>query len=183
MSSRERVQRSTRPSAAGEVDLRPIVHGDLAEVIAIERRVYRTPWSLAMFLLELSKRDTLGLAARVGGRLCGYAVCSRFHDDWHLMTLAVEPSLQRNGVGQALLRELIGRLDDAHLVGAIPEPRITLEVRRSNEPAIRLYTAHGFLPAGVRPGYYADSREDALILWRTPATLRGELTDIPGTGP
>ncbi len=180
MSSRRRTLTTTRPSAAGEIELRPLVQGDLAEVIAIERRVYPTPWSLAMFLLELSKRDTLALAARRDGALCGYAVCSRYDHDWHLMTLAVDLPLQRQGIGRVLLSELIGRLEDAYLVGAIPWPRITLEVRRSNTAAQRLYAAHGFLAAGVRPGYYAEAGEDALILWRTPATLHGRLDDIPG---
>lgn len=168
MTSRRRILTTTRPSAAGEIELRPLVQGDLAAVIAIERRVYPTPWSLAMFVLELSKRDTLGLAARHDGVLCGYAVCSRYDRDWHLMTLAVDLPLQRQGVGRALLSELIGRLDDAHLLGAIPEPRITLEVRRSNVVAQRLYAAHGFLEAGVRRGYYSETGEDALILWRNP---------------
>ena len=174
--------RSTRQSAAGEVELRPLLQSDLAEVIAIERRAYRTPWSLAMFVLELSKRDTLGLAARAAGGLRGYVICSRYDRDWHLMTLAVDVPYQRRGIGRALLRELIERLEDAHLVGAIAEPRITLEVRRSNLAAQRLYAAHGFLEAGVRPGYYAADGEDALILWRTRATLRGETSDIPGLG-
>lgn len=168
MSSRRRTLITTRPSAAGEIELRPLVQADLAEVIAIERRVYPTPWSLAMFVLELSKRDTLGLAARRDGVLCGYAVCSRYDRDWHLMTLAVALPCQRQGVGHALLGELIGRLEDAHLVGAIPSPRITLEVRRSNAAAQRLYAAHGFVEAGVRTGYYAETGEDALILWRNP---------------
>ena len=60
---------------------------------------------------------------------------------------------------------------------------MTLEVRRSNHGAIALYESFGFKAAGVRPRYYADNGEDALIMWRTPATLRGSLDDVPAADP
>ena len=60
---------------------------------------------------------------------------------------------------------------------------ITLEVRRSNQPAIRLYEREGFRAAGLRRRYYQDNGEDALVMWRTPATLAGHLDDVPNPGP
>jgi [ribosomal protein S18]-alanine N-acetyltransferase len=146
--------------------IRVLVHPDLTDVIAIERRVYPTPWSLAMFVLELSKQTGICLAAVCRGRLVGYLICSRYDTVWHVMNLAVDTPQQRQGVASALLGELYRRVDD---VGA----RFTLEVRRSNAVAIRLYEREGFRSAGVRPRYYQDNGEDALVMWRTPATLAG----------
>ena len=61
--------------------------------------------------------------------------------------------------------------------------QLTLEVRRSNHGGIALYDGFGFLAAGTRRRYYQDNGEDALIMWRTPATLNGSLADIPAAGP
>ena len=155
--------------------IRRLVYGDLPEVIGIERRCFPTPWSLAMFVLELSKPAGVCLALEEGGRLAGYLVCSRFEDVWHLMNVSVDPDRQRRGHARALIGELLGHLGD----GA----RLTLEVRPSNAPAIALYEGFGFLAVGRRKSYYHDNGEDAVIMWRTPATLRGSLEDVPAAGP
>jgi ribosomal-protein-alanine N-acetyltransferase len=149
-------------------------------VIAIERRVFPTPWSLAMFVLELSKQSGICLAAtRSSGRtrrLIGYLICSRYETVWHVMNIAVDAGYQRQGVAAALLAELYRRVDDE-------QARYTLEVRRSNQLAIRLYEREGFRAAGLRRRYYQDNGEDALVMWRTPATLAGHLDDVPNPGP
>jgi ribosomal-protein-alanine N-acetyltransferase len=132
-------------------------------VIAIERRAFPTPWSLAMFVLELSKPSSICLAAIENGAIVGYLICSRYADVWHLMNIAVDPLAQRRGYGRALLEELLER--------AGPDEAYTLEVRLSNAPAIALYEAFGFRSAGTRPRYYHDTGEDAMIMWRaTQAT-------------
>jgi ribosomal-protein-alanine N-acetyltransferase len=132
-------------------------------VIAIERRTFTTPWSLAMFVLELSKSTGLCLAAAdEDGELLGYLICSRFDTVWHLMNVAVDPGQRRRGVGSALLAQMIER--------AGPDEEYTLEVRPSNEQAITLYERLGFRAAGRRPRYYRDNGEDALIMWRTLET-------------
>jgi ribosomal-protein-alanine N-acetyltransferase len=161
------------------VKIRRLVYPDLPRVIAIERRVFPTPWSLAMFVLELSKQSGICLAAMLdserGRRLVGYLICSRYEQVWHVMNVAVDVERQRAGVASALLAELYARVDDERA-------RFTLEVRRSNDAAIRLYEREGFRAAGMRRRYYQDNGEDALVMWRTPATLRGSLDDVPGTG-
>ena len=144
--------------------IRPLGYSDLPQVIAIERRSFTTPWSLAMFVLELSKPSGLSLAAAgPDGKLVGYLILSRYDTAWHLMNVAVDPRWRRRGVAQALLEQMIER-------GGPDEP-YTLEVRTSNTPAIVLYERFGFLAAGTRPRYYRDTGEDAVIMWRTAETI------------
>ena len=140
------------------ITVRPLSYSDLPHVIAIERRSFPTPWSLAMFVLELSKPSGVCLAAVGADTLVGYLICSRYADVWHLMNIAVDPSGRRRGYAQAMLDELIER------AGA--EDAYTLEVRTSNAPAIALYERFGFRSAGTRPRYYHDTGEDAVIMWR-----------------
>jgi len=140
-----------------EVGVRRLAYSDLPAVIAIERRSFPTPWSLAMFVLELSKPSGICLAASSGQDLLGYVVCSRYDQVWHLMNIAVSPDHRRRGVAAGLLRRL---LEEAG--GVLP---LTLEVRVSNREAIAMYERYGFRSAGVRPRYYHDNGEDALIMW------------------
>ena len=162
-----------------ETDIRRLTYADLPQVIAIERRAFPAPWSLAMFVLELSKPGGVCLAALRGKRIVGYLICSRYDTVWHVMNVAVDPDLQGEGVGSAMLRFLLAEIDGDPAESA----RYTLEVRQSNAPAIRLYERFGFRSAGLRRRYYQDNGEDALIMWRTPATLEGRLDDIPAAGP
>jgi [ribosomal protein S18]-alanine N-acetyltransferase len=167
------------------VEIRRLVYPDLPQVIAIERRVFPTPWSLAMFVLELSKQSGICLAAtdrRSAGeqRLVGYLICSRYDTVWHVMNVAVDVEHQRRGLASALLAKLYARVDEK-------DARFTLEVRRSNQIAIHLYEREGFRAAGVRRRYYQDNGEDALVMWRTPATLADRsgadpFADVPNPG-
>jgi ribosomal-protein-alanine N-acetyltransferase len=143
-----------------ELEIRQLVYADLPQVIAIERRAFPTPWSLAMFVLELSKPSGICLAAVEDGVLVGYLVCSRYDTVWHLMNVAVEPHRRRQGIARALIERLFEQADK-------PSEQYTLEVRTSNEAAIRMYERFGFRAAGRRRAYYHDNREDALIMWRT----------------
>jgi len=152
--------------------IRRLTYADLPQVIAIERRSFPTPWSLAMFVLELSKPSGICLAAEDARGIVGYCICSRYDTVWHIMNVSVDPDHRRAGVASALLDELLRRVDE-------DEPRFTLEVRMSNAGAIALYERFAFRAAGRRRRYYQDNGEDALIMWRTPATLRGTLDDIP----
>jgi ribosomal-protein-alanine N-acetyltransferase len=139
-------------------------------VIAVERRSFPTPWSLAMFVLELSKASGICLAALDGDELVGYVVCSRYDTVWHLMNVAVDPDRRREGVAGALLTRLFDQADK-------PGEQYTLEVRPSNGAAIALYETFGFKRAGLRKGYYHDNKEDALIMWRTA----GAESAVPAT--
>jgi ribosomal-protein-alanine N-acetyltransferase len=173
---------ATRPASGDprSLKIRRLVYPDLPQVMAIERRVFPTPWSLAMFVLERSKQAGICLAAVLDAeydrRLAGYLICSRYEEVWHVMNVAVDVEHQRLGVASALLGELYKQVGDEHA-------RFTLEVRRSNDAAIHLYEREGFLAAGMRRRYYQDNGEDALVMWRTPATLEGSLDDVPNPGP
>ena len=158
------------------VEIRLLHYTDLPAVAAIERRAFPTPWSIAMFVLELSKPTGLCLAALRDGKLVGYTICSRYDTVWHVMNIAVDPDLRREGIATALLAELYVRAGD-------DTAQFTLEVRRSNHVAIELYQRDGFRIAGLRRRYYQDNGEDALIMWRTPATREGRLDDVPAADP
>jgi ribosomal-protein-alanine N-acetyltransferase len=143
-----------------DLEIRRLTYADLPQVIAIERRAFPTPWSLAMFVLELSKPSGICLAATRQGALVGYLVCSRYDTVWHIMNVAVDDRFLRQGIATALIERLLELADG-------PGEQYTLEVRTSNDAAIRLYEKFGFRSAGRRRGYYHDNREDALIMWRT----------------
>ena len=142
------------------LEIRRLTYADLPQVIAVERRAFSTPWSLAMFVLELSKPSGICLAAARGGRIVGYMVCSRYDVVWHVMNVAVDDRLRREGIATALIERLFSIADE-------PGEQYTLEVRTSNHAAIKLYEGFGFRAAGRRRGYYHDNREDAVIMWRT----------------
>jgi ribosomal-protein-alanine N-acetyltransferase len=143
-----------------QLKIRRLTYADLPQVIAIERRAFPTPWSLAMFVLELSKPSGICLAAIHDERVVGYLVCSRYDRVWHVMNVAVDDRRLRQGIATALLTQLFGIADR-------PREQYTLEVRESNQGAITLYERFGFKSAGLRPGYYHDNKEDAVIMWRT----------------
>ena len=161
-------------ASSSSLAIRRLTYADLPQVVAIERRAFTSPWSLAMFVLELSKPSGICLAAAEGEEIVGYLVCSRYDTAWHVMNVAAHPERRRTRIATTLLERLLERIDD-------PYAQLTLEVRQSNQGAIALYQRFGFRSAGIRRRYYQDNGEDALIMWRTPATLRGTLEDVPGT--
>jgi ribosomal-protein-alanine N-acetyltransferase len=140
--------------------VRRLVYGDLPAVLAIERRSFQTPWSLAMFVLELSKPSGICLAKHTAQGIAGYLVCSRYADVWHLMNIAVEPNHRRRGIATELMEDLFEQ--------AGSNARFTLEVRTSNTSAIAMYERFGFRPSGHRRRYYHDNGEDALVMWLEP---------------
>jgi ribosomal-protein-alanine N-acetyltransferase len=142
------------------IEIRTLGLGDLDSIESIEKRAYRTPWSRSMFASELAKPTSICLGAFEGERLMGYTINSRYVDAWHVMNVAVDPEYQRRGVASQLLERLFELTADDERRG------YTLEVRVSNQDAIRLYEKLGFEPRGIRRGYYTDNREDALIMWR-----------------
>src|SRR6478752_7286117 len=143
-----------------EVQITPMRRRHLRSVLRIEAQVYPTPWTHGLFVSELALRSSrVYVVARVGREIVGYAGLMMSLADGHVTTIAVDPDWQRQGVATRLLlalaREAIAR-------GATA---LTLEVRLSHRGAQQLYQRFGFVSVGVRKGYYADTGEDALIMW------------------
>jgi ribosomal-protein-alanine N-acetyltransferase len=132
----------------------------LRSVVKIEAKVYPRPWSMGLFMSEIGQREARTyLVARVGGAVVGYAGMMYVLEDGHVTTIAVDPAWHRHSIGSRLLLALA----DAGLARGIEN--LTLEVRVSNEPAKELYRRFGFVPAGIRKGYYVETGEDALVMW------------------
>ena len=143
---------------AADLTVRAISFSDLPQVIAIERRSFPSPWSLGMFVLELSKPSGICLAAVRDDQIVGYVICARYDEAYHVMDIAVDPDQRRAGAASALLDAVIARAGE--------DANYTLEVRVSNVGAIALYERYGFRGVGTRPRYYADNGEDAVIMGR-----------------
>lgn len=135
-------------------------------VMAIEESAFTSPWTREMYLAELENRSVsfCYLATGPDGEAVGFCSFWKVTDELHINNLAVLPAFRRQGVASTLLTFIVA---EGARLGA---HRATLEVRRSNEPARRLYERFGFTVAGVRPGYYTKPVEDALVLWRESLT-------------
>jgi len=132
---------------------------DLPSVQAIEQASFTTPWPPHAYRSELeSNRLATYLVARAGGELVAYAGIWMMVDEAHITTFAVDPRWRRQRIGERLLLTLLDIAKDRRAREA------TLEVRLSNLAARRLYEKYGFRPVGIRPRYYSDDNEDALIM-------------------
>jgi len=164
--------------------LRPMTVADLPAVQLIERASFTTPWPAHAYRQELeANRLAAYLVATIGGEIVAYGGIWLMVDEAHVTTFAVHPRYRRRRIGERLLLSLLDLALDRHAREA------TLEVRLSNLSARRLYEKYGFRPVGIRPRYYSDNQEDALIMTTEPlegpvmrhriARLRAELDAAP----
>jgi ribosomal-protein-alanine N-acetyltransferase len=146
------------------IEFRKLKLRDLGAIEEIERTSYPTPWSRSMFAGELAKPSSICLGAVDVEKeeIVGYLIISRYVDAWHVMNIAVAPEYRRRGIARSLMERLF------EVTARDARRGYTLEVRVSNEAAIRLYEELGFKTRGIRRGYYTDNREDALIMWKDP---------------
>ena len=144
---------------SASVTLRPMRLEDVPDVHAIETQSFATPWTAGMFLAEISGPQRFWLVAEFDGEVVGYGGAMVVWDEAHIMNLAVREDLRSQGVGRALVREL------KRLVVGAGAMKMTLEVRPSNTIGRNLYASEGFTEVGLRPGYYADTDESAIIMW------------------
>jgi ribosomal-protein-alanine N-acetyltransferase len=135
---------------------------DLEGVLAVEQASFLNPWTRDMFVREFQNPDLshIYVVRADGESVVAYCSGRLVLDELHINNLAVRPEWRHRGIGRALLRHV---LREAVQHGA---RRATLEVRRSNEAAQKLYAELGFAVAGVRANYYTNPEEDALILWK-----------------
>lgn len=138
-----------------------------AEVMAlIDERCFSLPWSLESFYRELTKNKiAIYTVAEDAGTVIGYMGLWRVENEGHITNIAVLPEYRGMHVASALLDEMIEKCARNGIVD------YTLEVRAGNVPARCLYEKYGFRSEGVRPGYYEDDKEDALIMWRRGTTI------------
>jgi ribosomal-protein-alanine N-acetyltransferase len=149
--------------SGGPLAFRPVTEADLPRIMEIEASGFQHPWSEQLLRNELANAWSHLLAAVEGppgqaGRIVGYIVFWLVHDEVHVLNVGTAPEARRRGVGRALMDQAVaaGRGRGARLS--------TLEVRRSNQAAIALYRSLGYRQVGVRPNYYAEEREDAIVM-------------------
>ncbi|HEX5824883.1 MAG TPA: ribosomal protein S18-alanine N-acetyltransferase [Candidatus Limnocylindrales bacterium] len=143
--------------------IEPMRLEDLDAVQQIEQASFSTPWPSNAYRSELlTNRLASYLVARIDGRIVGYGGMWLMVDEAHITTFAVHPGWRRQRIGERLLVAFLDLALDRRAREA------TLEVRLSNLAARRLYEKYGFRPVGLRPRYYSDNNEDALIMTTEP---------------
>lgn len=147
-----------------EIAIFPMTPADLDGVMEVERSSFLTPWSRDAFASEIMQTYTVYLVAREGDKVVAHGGMHVVWEDAHVTNIAVLPAYRGRGLGERMMLELMAR---ATARGAL---RMTLEVRASNTPAQTLYRKLGFesRPGAVRKGYYTDTGEDAIIMWKDP---------------
>lgn len=147
-----------------EIAIFPMTPADLNGVMEVERSSFLTPWSREAFAAEIMQTYTVYLVAREGKKVVAHGGMHVVWEDAHVTNIAVLPEYRGRGLGEQMMLELMCRAADR---GAT---RMTLEVRAGNTPAQNLYRKLGFetRPGAIRKGYYADTGEDAIIMWRDP---------------
>jgi ribosomal-protein-alanine N-acetyltransferase len=145
-------------SLGSRPSFRPITLADIVDVMAIERSAYTYPWSERFFRQEMQVECARSFLAEVDGRIAGYILFWLVSDEVDIHNVAVHKDFRRRGLGRSLLEKVVLEARRRR------SSRVTLEVRKSNLPAQKLYESMGFAVTGVRKGYYSDDGEDALLM-------------------
>ncbi len=141
------------------MEIRSMTEADLSEVCAIENEIFSDPWSREDFRNSLLDDKNDYLVVEIDGRIAGYCGYWGVAGEGDIFNVAVKQEYRRQHVGETMLKALISK----GLARGITS--FTLEVRSSNEPAIRLYESLGFEKAGIRREFYTKPKEDAVIMW------------------
>ncbi|MHB8159918.1 MAG: ribosomal protein S18-alanine N-acetyltransferase [Thermoleophilia bacterium] len=141
-------------------EIRPMRLSDLKTVLEIEEASYPRPWSLNAFITQLAKDSSICLVAIDDVMVVGYIIATQYVEVWHLLDLAVHEEYRRKYIATDLIERLL------ESCGCDKHRGFTLEVRKSNRGAIKMYESYGFICTGIRKGYYRDNGEDALIMWK-----------------
>lgn len=140
------------------VTIRKMMPEDCKMAAALEKEVFSQPWSEQGFLDALSMERNIFLVAEEDGAICGYIGMYLSIDEGEITNVAVSPAKRGAGVGSMLLEQALACAAQEEIV------QVVLEVRVSNEPAIRLYEKYGFKHCGIRKGFYDFPKEDAYIM-------------------
>lgn len=140
---------------------RKMLASDIEAVYEIECSSFETPWSIESFYKEINEnRLAHYFVVEHNGKIVAYGGMWIIVDESHVTNIAVLPEYRGRGLGDVLVKNMIGAALSMDVFN------MTLEVRVSNESAIKLYEKHGFEGNGIRPNYYKENNEDALIMWR-----------------
>jgi ribosomal-protein-alanine N-acetyltransferase len=143
------------------IEISRLTLDDVDDIMVVERLSFTIPWSKDAFIEEVTNNKFARyIIAKVNGKTVGYAGLWKIFDEGHITNVAVHPEYRRNGVGFMLVKSLIDLAMEEDIT------RMTLEVRKSNIPAQNLYIKFGFKIEGLRKEYYADNKEDAIIMWK-----------------
>lgn len=148
-----------KPIRLGSLTLEAMQEEHIPAILEIERRCYSAPWSEEAFLSELRNRAAVYLVAQLEGQLVGFGGMWLVVEEAHITTLAVDPPFRGLGIGERLLNALLSIAVERGM------ERATLEVRVGNLVAQNLYRKYGFQAVAVRKQYYANNKEDALVMW------------------
>lgn len=144
-----------------KIIIRDMREDDIDEVLDIEKKSFKTPWSRDAFKKEVNENKLARyIVASIDGKVIGYGGIWLIVDEGHITNIAVHPSFRGLGIGKLLVEGLIEICKNRGI------SRMTLEVRKSNKIAQSLYKKYGFRECGIRPGYYTDTKEDAIIMWK-----------------
>ncbi len=138
----------------------PMNKNHINGVYEIEKDCFAIPWSKRAFEQELDNKLAIYVVAEEEGQILGYGGMWHIVTEGHITNIAVHRSHRRKGIGDAIIKSLLEIGKQKEMIG------LTLEVRKSNEAAQALYRNNGFIIEGIRPEYYEDNKEDALIMWR-----------------
>ena len=134
---------------------------DIDAVLDIEENSFSIPWTRNSFVTEITKNKlAIYCVVEVDGEVAAYGGMWLVVDEAHITNVAVHPRYRGRGVGKKIVEGLVEEGEKMKIY------RMTLEVRRSNLVAQGLYKKFGFIPCGVRSGYYHDNGEDAIIMWK-----------------
>jgi ribosomal-protein-alanine N-acetyltransferase len=134
---------------------------DIDQVCEIEKLSFTTPWSRESFESELSKNSLAKyFVVKIEGRVAAYGGIWIVLDEGHITNIAVHPDFSGRQIGEKIAQRLLQAAKESMAV------HVTLEVRTSNDVARNLYKKLGFVDSGMRKGYYADTGEDAVIMWK-----------------
>ncbi|KNY27140.1 ribosomal protein S18-alanine N-acetyltransferase [Pseudobacteroides cellulosolvens] len=144
-----------------EIKVVPMALEHVDDIMIVENLSFSIPWSKAAFIEEITKNSfAYYYAGMFEGKAIGYGGMWQVFDEGHITNIAIHPEFRKIGVGSSILEHMIGESIKKGIL------RMTLEVRKSNESALKLYQKYGFVNEGIRKSYYADNGEDAIIMWK-----------------
>ena len=140
--------------------IRNLQEKDIDDLVEIEELCFHTPWTKNSLKQELKNKLARYKVIEKNSKIVAYAGIWFVVDEGHITNVAVHPEQRGLGYGNKVIEALIDECANSNIIS------MTLEVRKSNETAIKLYKKYGFKLSGIRPGYYTDTQEDALIMWK-----------------